>query len=156
MISEKFALTSILLSSSVLLNGCDLLESESRNTTIPATNTSCGKSTEEPKKPKDSLDFSMLLKLSPQDSTNILKMHSRKELLDFLAHNYNNFSQPEHQFHSVRRKYYENIEDKNAQKAKDDAEAYYNKVLKLETIIQSVMNYRETVYDEKHPYQNNL
>ncbi|MFV0256356.1 hypothetical protein [Candidatus Liberibacter solanacearum] len=152
MISKKFALTSILLSSSVLLNGCDLLESESRNTTIPATNTSSSKSTEEPKTPKDSLDFSMLLKLSPQDSTNILKMHSRKELVDFVGHNNDNFFQPEHHFYSARRNYEANPEDKNAQKAKDEAEAYYNKVRNLEIIIQSVTNYRETVYGEKNPY----
>ncbi|KGB27229.1 hypothetical protein GS16_05505 [Candidatus Liberibacter solanacearum] len=152
MISKKIALTSILLSSSVLFNGCDLLESESRNTTIPATNTSYIKSTEEPKTPKDSLDFSMLLKLSPQDSTNILKMHSHKELFDFLGHNYNNFSQPEHHFYSARREYHKNPEDKNAQKAKDEAEAYYNKVRNLETRVRATMDYRESVYSEPHPY----
>lgn len=155
MISKKnFALTSILLSSSVLLNGCDLLESESRNTTakidrIPATNTSCSKSAEEPKTPKDSLDFSTLLKLSPQDATNILKMHSRKELFFFLGHNNKNFSQPEHQFHSARRNYEANPEDKNAENDKNKAEKYFNKVRNLETIINSTMNYRETIYDEK-------
>ncbi|ONI59424.1 hypothetical protein AYJ09_03615 [Candidatus Liberibacter solanacearum] len=151
MISKKFALTSILLSSSVLLNGCDLLESESRNTTIPATNTSSSKSTEKLKTPQDSLDFSMLLELSPQDSTNILKMHPRKELGYFLGHNNDNFSQPEHNFHSARRNYEANPEDKNKQKAKEEAEAYYNKVHNLALIIQSVSNYRETVYGERFP-----
>ncbi|ADR52769.1 hypothetical protein CKC_05115 [Candidatus Liberibacter solanacearum CLso-ZC1] len=58
MISKKIALTSILLSSSVWLNGCDLLESESHNTPakiaqIPIANTSCSKSTEELIIPKE-------------------------------------------------------------------------------------------------------
>ncbi|ADR52680.1 hypothetical protein CKC_04655 [Candidatus Liberibacter solanacearum CLso-ZC1] len=154
MISKKIALTSILLSSSVWLNGCDLLESESHNTPakiaqIPIANTSCSKSTEEPKTPKDSLDFSTLLKLSPQDATNILRMHPSKEIYEFLGHNHHSITQAEQQFLDARKKYMLNPKDKNAEKYKDETEAYFNKVHTLDEIIESTIRYRGTIYGEK-------